>query len=151
MGAPHRAFEFLYLISEIIVIVLYLTCTEYSTATEGADFFKNLEVESPADIWAGHLQTVKDNIPFNCHATRQVNPFLDCAEQVPSSLSDDDSLTSKKILDTFKIETLKCTQAHGNGGECGIFWMTYISTMQDDEVSNEQRAKEEVQTYYPLF
>ena len=35
MGTPHRAFEFFYVISEIIVIVLYITCTEYSTATQG--------------------------------------------------------------------------------------------------------------------
>ena len=46
MGAPHRAFEFLYLVSEIIVIVLYLTCTEYSTATQGQDFFRANAVES---------------------------------------------------------------------------------------------------------
>ena len=30
MKDPHRAFESLYLISQIIVIILYLTCTEYS-------------------------------------------------------------------------------------------------------------------------
>lgn len=30
MKDPHRAFETLFIISEIIVIILYLTCTEYS-------------------------------------------------------------------------------------------------------------------------
>ena len=41
MARPHRAFEFIYLISEVIVIILYLNVTEYSTATQGQDFFKD--------------------------------------------------------------------------------------------------------------
>ena len=48
MGTPHRAFEFLYLLSEIIVIVLFLTVTEYSTSTQGKDFFTENVVEERA-------------------------------------------------------------------------------------------------------
>ena len=36
----HRAFEFLYLFSEIIVIICYLSFTEYSNTTQGQAFFK---------------------------------------------------------------------------------------------------------------
>ena len=45
MKDPHRAFESIYLISEIIIIVLYMLCTEYSegvhpsaTSTQSAGF-----------------------------------------------------------------------------------------------------------------
>ena len=53
MTVPHRAFEFIYLLAEIVVIILYLLCTEYSTSTQGSEFFKvtALTQDEEATIW----------------------------------------------------------------------------------------------------
>ena len=72
---------------------------------------------------------MKDNVPFNCHATRQANTFFDCAAKVPNSLINDNSLTNKRILDTFKMDTLKCDYDGQGTGDCGIYLFTYIATM----------------------
>ena len=62
----HRAFEFLYLISEIIVIILYLLCTEYSDSTQGEAFFKEVSIDSDDTIWKFHAETWAGLVPEFC-------------------------------------------------------------------------------------
>ena len=74
MGAPHRAFEFLFLVSEIIVIVLYLTCTEYSTATQGQDFFRSNAVESSEETYQEIADDFVTYLPEQC--LNALQPFV---------------------------------------------------------------------------
>ena len=91
MGAPHRAFEFLYLISEIIVIILYLTCTEYSTATQGQDFFKDTILESGDELWQEYADKWVKSIPKFCTELSQFDAIKECMEKSEDSFSTGDT------------------------------------------------------------
>ena len=91
MGAPHRAFEFLYLISEIIVIILYLTCTEYSTSTQGQDFFKDTVLESGDELWQEYADKWVSVIPVVCTEKSLFDGIKDCIEKSEDSFSTGDT------------------------------------------------------------
>ena len=91
MGAPHRAFEFLYLISEIIVIILYLTCTEYSTSTQGQDFFKDTVLESGDELWQDYAEKWVSAIPIVCTEKSLFDGIKDCIEKSEDSFSTGDT------------------------------------------------------------
>ena len=91
MGAPHRAFEFLYLISEIIVIILYLTCTEYSTSTQGQDFFKDTVLESGDELWQDYADKWVNAIPVVCTEKSLFDGIKDCIEKSEDSFSTGDT------------------------------------------------------------
>ena len=91
MGAPHRAFEFLYLISEIIVIILYLTCTEYSTSTQGQDFFKDTVLESGDELWQEYADMWVNAIPVSCTEISEFDAIKQCMEKTDDSFSTGDT------------------------------------------------------------
>ena len=58
-----------------------------------------------------------------------------------------------QILESFKQEGSKCYEKNksSTSNSCEHFILNSLSSIRDDAVSAEARAKNEVQTYYPMF
>ena len=82
----HRAFEFLYLVSEIVVIILYMFCTEYSESTQGQDFFKVQVIGTDEDLWQLKMDTWESYVPSFCKKKSYWDDIKECTiEAKPSS------------------------------------------------------------------
>ena len=74
----HRAFEFVYLLSEIIVIILYLFCTEYSSSTQGQDFFKSSAIGADENLWEQKTNTWSGYVPSQCKTKPEWDTIMKC-------------------------------------------------------------------------
>ena len=141
MGTPHRAFEFFYLISEIIVIVLYLLCTEYSTATQGKDFFKDTTAESVEELWTSYVDKWNNIVPADCTEKSKYDEIKICMQNGFTSFAEGD--TRREVLDKFKMTNYaKCLNGndedsplhkfidyHGSNEACNVFIANSITQL----------------------
>jgi len=104
----HRAFEFIYLISELIVIILYLFCTEYSTTTQGQDFFKSVIIGDDEKLWEAKTKTWTGYVPAHCKSQPEWTTILKCVGDEQAGLVGYDKFTRSQVLDAFKESGASC-------------------------------------------